>query len=128
MLWTGPTPIWLRFAQVLLSKVVVCFVSLLCFSSDFVPTSCACQSREGSFVSIEKSAFLLIASHSLHRRYSGPSIDGVTKILHSLAAVIVNWNTTRKFDLKKNSSVSFVEELLKVGLWSWFVCFDCCFS
>ncbi len=47
-------------------------------------------------------------------RYTGPSEEAVTKLLRSLASVIVTWNTTHKFDLKKSSSVVFVEELLKV--------------
>lgn len=90
--WTDSHLVAIRTGQFL----VFCFV---------------CAEFGGSVTSCQPLVLVNLGQEVL---YSGTSEEAVSKLLRSLATVIVNWNTSHKFDLKKSSSVSFVEEMLKV--------------
>ena len=47
--------------------------------------------------------------------YSGGSAEAAGAILRAVAAVIVGWNTGRKYDGKKSSTLAFVDEVLRAA-------------
>jgi hypothetical protein len=56
---------------------------------------------------------LVLVNLASEKLPSGATADGATGVLKAAAAVIVQWNTGRRFDLKKCSTIAFVEEVLK---------------
>ncbi len=56
---------------------------------------------------------LVLVNLAAEKLPNGATADGATAVLRAAATVIVQWNTTKRYDLKKCSTIAFVEEVLK---------------